>query len=162
MGAVIHVLLNHFKSQSGKGDGGDKRKRQASEVRKIVNGLVTQGLHVVVLGDLNEGPSGSGTQAANLSPLFDNNSLLVDCYSLANFQVGNRPGTFDSCGWRNRLDYILISQSLVPQFDKGAVFREGLWGSRQTRPDKWATYPEITKSSEQASDHAAVYVDLNI
>jgi endonuclease/exonuclease/phosphatase family metal-dependent hydrolase len=159
-GTVVHVLVNHFKSQSG--GGGEKRKRQATEVRRIVNALVAQGQHVVVLGDLNEGPSGAGSQAANLSPLFDNNSPLVDCYSLANFQVGNRPGTFDSCGWTNRLDYIFISQSLAPCFDKGAVFREGLWGTRTTRPTKWTPYPEITKSSEQASDRAAVYINLSI
>jgi endonuclease/exonuclease/phosphatase family metal-dependent hydrolase len=61
-GAVGDVLLNHFKSQSGKGGGGEKRNRQATEVRKIVNGLVAKGEHVVVLGDLNEGPSGAGSQ----------------------------------------------------------------------------------------------------
>ena len=159
-GTVVHVLVNHFKSQSG--GGGAKRQRQAAQVRRIVDGLVAQGQHVIVLGDLNEGPAAAGTQAANLSALFDNNSPLVDCYSLPNFQVGNRPGTFDSCGWRNRLDYILISQSLQPAFRGGRVFREGLWGTRVTRPTNWATYPDMTQSSEQASDHAAVFFDLNI
>jgi endonuclease/exonuclease/phosphatase family metal-dependent hydrolase len=51
-GVVIHVLVNHFKSQSG--GGGAKRKRQAKAVRKIVNELVQAGAHVVVVGDLNE------------------------------------------------------------------------------------------------------------
>jgi len=156
----VHVLGNHFKYQSG--GGGSKRQRQAAEVRRIVDGLVAQGQHVVVLGDFNEGPATAGSQAANLSALFDNNSPLVDCYALPTFQVGNRPGTFDSCGLRNRLDYILISQSLLPNFTGGGVFREGLWGSRKTRPTAWNTYPDITKSSEQASDHTAVFVDLNI
>jgi endonuclease/exonuclease/phosphatase family metal-dependent hydrolase len=110
-GTLGRVLVNHFKSQPG--GGGEKRNRQATEVRKIVNGLVAQGEHVVVLGDLNEGPSGAGTQAANLRPLYDNNSPLVECYSLANFQVGNRPGTFDSCGWTDRLDQIFISRTLT-------------------------------------------------
>jgi endonuclease/exonuclease/phosphatase family metal-dependent hydrolase len=159
-GTVVHVLVNHFKSQSGGGD--VKRQRQASEVRRIVDGLVAQGHHVVVLGDLNEGPAGAGGQPENLAALFENNSPLVDCYSLPAFQVGSRPGTFDSCGWRNRFDYILISQSLQPNFTGGGVFREGLWGSRVTRPTNWSTYPEMTKSSEQASDHALVYIDLNI
>src|SRR5437773_971142 len=45
-GTVLHLLVNHFKSQSG--GGGAKRKRQAAEVRRIVNGLVAQGQHVVV------------------------------------------------------------------------------------------------------------------
>ena len=159
-GTVVHVLVNHFKSQSG--GGGAKRRRQAAQVRSIVDGLVAQGQHVVVLGDLNEGPTTIDSQADNLRALFINNSPLVDCYGLAGFQVGNRPGTFNSCGLRNRLDYILISQSLQPYFTGGEVFREGLWGSRVTRPTAWATYPDMTRSSEQASDHAAVFIDLNV
>jgi endonuclease/exonuclease/phosphatase family metal-dependent hydrolase len=159
-GTTVHVLVNHFKSQSG--GGGTKRQRQATAVRTIVDGLVAQGEHVIVLGDLNEGPAAVGSQAVNLAALFDNQSPLVDCYSLPGFDVGNRPGTYDSCGIRNRLDYILISQSLVPSFSGGGVFRNGLWGSRVTRPTNWITYPEMTNSSEQASDHAAVFVDINL
>lgn len=159
-GTTVHVLVNHFKSQSG--GGGAKRQRQAAEVRRIVDGLVQQGSHVVVLGDLNEGPPAAGSQAPNLSSLFDNNSPLVDCYSLPGFNVGNRPGTYDSCGLRNRLDYILISQSLQASFTGGGVFRKGLWGSRVTRPTDWDTYPDMNDSSEQASDHSAVFIDLNV
>jgi endonuclease/exonuclease/phosphatase family metal-dependent hydrolase len=159
-GVVIHVLVNHFKSQSG--GGGAKRKRQAKAVRKIVNELVQAGAHVVVVGDLNEGPAAAGGQARNLAALFKNNSPLIDCYSLPGFDLGNRPGTFDSCGLRNRLDYIFISQSLQPYYASGRVFRKGLWGSRVTRPTLWETYPEITSSKEGASDHSAVVIELNI
>jgi endonuclease/exonuclease/phosphatase family metal-dependent hydrolase len=159
-GAVLHVLVNHFKSQSG--GGGEKRRRQAVAVRDIVNGLVAAGKHVVVLGDLNEGPASEGTQAPNLEALFNNNSPLIDCYSLTGFDVGPRPGTFDSCGLRNRLDYIFLSKSLEPMFTGGGLFRKGLWGSRITRPTAWVTYDEMTQSVEQASDHAAVFVELNI
>jgi hypothetical protein len=108
-----------------------------------VNGLVQQGEHVVVLGDLNEGPVAEGTQAVNLISLFDDNSPLVDCYSLPGFDIGNRPGTFDSCGLRNRFDYILFSQSLQPLVTGGGVFRMGLWGSRVTRPTDCETYTEM-------------------
>jgi endonuclease/exonuclease/phosphatase family metal-dependent hydrolase len=159
-GAVLHVLVNHFKSQSG--GGGPKRLRQATKVREIVNGLIQQGKQVVVLGDLNEGPPAAGSQAPNLAPLFNDNSPLTDCNSLGGFDVGARPGTFDSCGLRNRLDYIFLSGGLRQSFHRGAVFRKGLWGGRKTRPTDWATYPEMTESVEQASDHAAVYVELNI
>jgi endonuclease/exonuclease/phosphatase family metal-dependent hydrolase len=109
---VIHVLVNHFKSQSG--GGGAKRKRQAKAVRKIVDELVKAGAHVVVVGDLNEGSTVSGSQAPNLARLFKDKSPLIDCYSLPVFDVGNRPGTFDSCVLRNRFDYIFISKSLRP------------------------------------------------
>lgn len=158
-GDVIFVLVNHFKSQSG--GGGAKRRRQAAEVRRIAKRLTDQGDHVVVLGDLNEGPTSSGP-AVNLKKLFESSSPLVDCYSLAGFDVGPRPGTFDSCGRRNRLDYILISRSLQPKFQGGKIFRDGLWGGRKTRPTAWTTYPQMTKSVEQASDHAAVYIDLDL
>src|SRR6266540_6907705 len=52
-GAVIHVLVNHFKSQSG--GGGAKRKRQAERLREIVDNLVAGGQSAVVVGDFNEG-----------------------------------------------------------------------------------------------------------
>jgi endonuclease/exonuclease/phosphatase family metal-dependent hydrolase len=159
-GTMIHVLVNHFKSQSG--GGAQKRQRQAIEVRRIVNDLVAQGQHVIVLGDLNEGPAVAGSQAENLVDLFNNDSPLVDCYWIPDFDIGNRPGTFDSCSLRKRFDYILISQSLRLKFIGGGVFRKGLWGSRKTRPTAWTTYQSMTKSIEQASDHAAVFVDLNI
>lgn len=89
-GAVVHVLVNHFKPQSG--GGGPKGQRQAAEVRRIVDLLVAQGHHVVVLGDLNEGPATAGSPATSLTGLFVNNSPLVDCYALPTFQVGNRAG----------------------------------------------------------------------
>ena len=159
-GQVLHVLVNHFKSQSG--GGGPKRLRQATAVREIVDGLVAAGEHVIVMGDLNEGPPNENTHVTNFDPLYTNQSPLVDCYSLAGFNPGARPGTFDSCGIRNRLDYILISQGLVNVFDSGEIFRMGLWGTRQSRPTNWQTYVDMTRSEEQASDHAAVVINLNL
>jgi hypothetical protein len=114
------------------------------------------------VGDLNEGPAVAGSQARNLIRLFKYNSPLIDCYSLPGFDLGNRPGTFDSCVLRNRLDYIFISKSLQPYYTAGRVFRKGLWGSRPKRPTLWETYPEITASQEGASDHSAVVIELNI
>ena|SRR5215203_260388 len=159
-GTVVHVLVNHFKSQSG--GGGSKRRRQANKVRQIADNLIQQGKHVVVMGDLNEGPAAQTTQAVNLVGLYNNNSQLIDCYSLAQFDTGTRPGSYDSCGLGNRLDYIFISQSLQPFFTGGGLFRKGLWGSRQSRPTNWDTYPEMTRSVEQASDHSVAFVELDI
>ena len=66
------------------------------------------------------------------------------------------------CGLRNRLDYIFLSKSLEASFRGGAVFHKGLWGDRVTRPTAWEAYPETTRSAEQASDHSAVFVDLDL
>jgi endonuclease/exonuclease/phosphatase family metal-dependent hydrolase len=131
-------------------------------VRKIADFLVNQGKKVVVLGDFNEGPSDEASPPENLATLFDTEGQLVDCYSLPDFDIGKRPGTYGSCGITNRFDYILISKNLSGKYRGGTVFRNGLWGDRKTRPTEWKTYDEITESSEQASDHAAVYIDLDI
>ena len=159
-GRCVHVLVNHFKSQSG--GGGPKRARQAARVRQIVDEIVAIGQSAVVLGDLNEGQADEHTPAANFAPLFDSQGPLVPCYSLPGFDTGSRPGTFDSCGIRNRLDYIFVTRDLVPAVTGGGLFRRGLWGSRKTRPTEWDTYPEMTSGIQQASDHAAVFVDLKL
>jgi endonuclease/exonuclease/phosphatase family metal-dependent hydrolase len=159
-GTVVHVLVNHFKSQSG--GGGELRLRQATAVRGFVDDLVAAGEHVVVLGDLNEGSPSEDQPPANLAPLFDPDGPLVSCFDLDGFDVGSRLGTYDSCGIRNRLDYILLSHDLVPSFTGGQVFRRGLWGSRKTRPTAWETYDDMTAGEHQASDHAALVVELDL
>lgn len=78
------------------------------------------------------------------------------------FDIGDCPGTFDPCGLRNRLDYLLLSHSLAPAFVSGQVYRKGLWGSRTTRPGRWDTYPEMTTAVHQASDHAAITTTLDL
>ncbi len=159
-GTVIHVLVNHFKSQSG--GGGPKRRRQARAVRDIAKRLVDAGQHVVVLGDLNEGPKVGRTRAENLAPLYDTSSPLVDCWSLDQFDDGGRPGTYDACGLSNRLDYIFLSRSLADRVSAGGVFRKGLWGARKSRPNKWDTYAEMLEGAHQASDHACLWVELDV
>jgi endonuclease/exonuclease/phosphatase family metal-dependent hydrolase len=162
-GATVWVLLNHFKSQSG--GGGAKRHRQAQGVRNIVDGLLAAGQrNVVVMGDLNEGPAAQGQLPANLVPLFEPTSPLVDVYTLATFNAGPRPGSFQSCGIRNRLDYILLSQDLAALVVNGGIERHGLWGDPQNvhPPAQWAIYPDITSPDHAASDHAAIFVDVDI
>ncbi len=160
-GKSIRLLINHFKSQSG--GGGAKRLRQSTKVREIVDGLVGAGKHVIVLGDFNEGQPAEGQPPTNLPKLFEAGGPLTSVWDLPAFDKGPKPGTFDNCSISNRLDYILLSPDLVPKVAGGAVFRKGLWGStRKTRPTAWETYPEMTVGNEQASDHAAIYVDLNL
>lgn len=161
-GTTLQVLVNHFKSQSG--GGGAKRLRQATAVRTIADQLIAQGEHVVMLGDLNEGPRTGKPHADNLAPLYTNASPLVECWSHANFNDGGRPGSFDSCGLSNRLDYIFLSQSLANLMTAGAPFRTGLWGDRKTRPTNWPTYTDGTmeEKAHQASDHSWVWVEVNV
>jgi endonuclease/exonuclease/phosphatase family metal-dependent hydrolase len=160
---TVRVLLNHFKSQSG--GGGEKRARQAKGVRRIVDQLVASSeKNLIVMGDLNEGPDGQGNPAKHFAPLYAPTSPLVDVFSLPAFDPGPRPGTFQSCSTTNRLDYIFVSKDLAPKVVGGGIERHGLWGDPATKnpPKAWDIYPGITNSSEAASDHAAVFVDIDI
>jgi endonuclease/exonuclease/phosphatase family metal-dependent hydrolase len=164
-GSTVRVLINHFKSQSG--GGGSKRRRQAEGVRKIVDRLVADGQqNMVVIGDLNEGPEAVGQTAVNLAPLYGSNSPLVDVYSLPVFDLGPKkvPGTFQSCGIRDRLDYVFVSRALAPLVTAGGIERHGLWGTptNVNPPSQWEIYPDITRSEHAASDHGAIWVDLNM
>jgi len=75
-----------------------------------------------------------------------------------------RPGTFQSCTLDNRLDYILLSPELAETVTDGGVFRKGVWGTPTNikPPSRWTIYPEITSSRQAASDHAAVWIDLDL
>ena len=116
-----------------------------------------------MLGDLNEGPPTGGSQAPNLAAALQQQQPACSTatrYTGSTWAAG--PGTYDSCGLRNRLDYILLSTSLQQKFSGARCSARDSGASRKTRPDDWATYPDMTESVEQASDHAAVYVELNI
>ena len=120
------------------------------------------------MGDLNEGPDADAPNqpAQNLAPLYGPNSPLVDAYSIAGFNVGNRLGSFQNCHITNRLDYIFVSQALAGLVAGGGLERHGLGNSDEQEPSNpltyWELYGDLTRAEEAASDHAAIFVDINI
>jgi len=161
----VRVLLNHFKSKSGTTNTAAKRKRQSDGVRAIVDGLVAAGeTYFIVMGDLNEGPAKAGKTPPDLGALYDPTGPLVSVYDLPGFDTGPRPGTFGSCRIDERFDHILISRALAPHVTGGGIERHGLWGAATNKnpPTMWETYPEITEPQQAASDHAAVYIDVDL
>lgn len=166
-GAEILVLGNHFKSQSfSSGNPDPLRTRQSTRVREIYDELRAAGATLIaILGDFNKGPDPQNpTHHPTLEPLLDPGTPVVNVYDLPGFDLGPRPGTFQSCSLRNRLDYILLSPELAATATTGGIFRKGLWGtpSNINPPRDWAIYPEIDSARQAASDHAAIYVDLDI
>lgn len=166
-GNEIFVLLNHLKSQSfSSGNPDPLRTRQANRVREIYDDLLAEGaVNIAILGDFNKGPDRTDpAHHPTLESLLDPGTPLVNVYDLPGFDVGPRPGTFQSCSLGNRLDYILLSPELAAAATTGGVFRRGLWGNpkNKNKPSDWQIYDEITSSRHAASDHAAVFVDLDI
>ena len=174
-GVDLFLLLNHLKSQSfSSGNPDPLRTRQSREVRAIYDRLRAEGAEfVAVLGDFNKGPDPDDPDRhPTLEALFAQGSPLVDAYGHPKFTGlfdvkdvdRQRPGSFQSCSLRNRLDYLLLSPELAERVTDGGVFRKGLWGNPKNvnPPTRWSVYPEITASRHAASDHAMVWVDLDL
>ena len=52
-------------------------------------------------------------------------------------------------------------KTLFAKATGGGVFRKGVWHGSRTR-DPWDIYPTMTSEVQQASDHAAIYADLDL
>ena len=138
-GADLYLLLNHFKSQSFSSGNPDplavpavrpgardlrpaarRRRQPRRDPRRLQQ------------GPGHRDPSHHPT----LEPLLDPGTPLVDAYDLPGFDVGPRPGSFQSCSLRNRLDYILLSPDLAATATGGGVFRKGCGAPRRTRTNR--------------------------
>ncbi|MBY6240750.1 endonuclease/exonuclease/phosphatase family protein [Methylosinus sp. Sm6] len=155
-GNALHVLVNHFKS---KGFGSQttsnlRRQRQAARVKQIYARLRESETYVAVIGDLNDTPD-----SAPLVPLLRQTDLK-DISEHASFDDGGRPGTFANGTAANKIDYILLSPALFDAARAGGIFRLGVWGGRNGT--LFPHYPEITRAVEAASDHAAIWADIDI
>jgi exonuclease III len=54
----------------------------------------------------------------------------------------------------NKIDYLLLSPALFDRVKGGGIFRKGVWGG--------TNYEEMTKAVHAASDHAAIWADIEL
>lgn len=151
-GGSLLLMVNHFKSKRGGGDA--KRKLQAERVAAIYKERRKEGWdRIVVAGDLNDTPD-----SKPLEPLVAKTDLK-DAGTHKGFAWGERNGTFETSN--NQIDFLLLSPTLYKLVKAGGVNRTGVWhGPRVKNP--WAMLPTLTAPEQAASDHAAVWVDLDI
>jgi len=157
-GKTLLLLINHLKSKGfgTQTDSNAKRLRQAERVREIYDGHRQAGMkHIAIIGDFNDTPD-----SAPLAPLITQGSSLRDISVHPNFQDDGRPGTFGNGAKSQKIDYILLSPELFDQVQHAEVFRKGVWGGKNG--DLFPHFPEMTSPIHAASDHAALFVDLNI
>jgi endonuclease/exonuclease/phosphatase family metal-dependent hydrolase len=152
------ILVNHLKSKGyGKpADSNARRKAQATRVREIYDRRKSEGIeHVVILGDFNDTPDNDP-----LSPLLGNGSDLRDITEHSLFESDGRPGTYGNGTASNKIDYILLSPSLFDLVSKGGIWRKGVWGGKNG--DLFPHYDEMKNVTHAASDHAAIWADIDI
>lgn len=156
-GETLWVMVNHLKSKGyGSKSSSDARRRlQAQRVREIYQQRVQEGHRLIAIaGDFNDTPESDA-----LAPLLQESDLR-DAFTHPRFDQGGYPGTWGNCAASNKLDYILLSPALWDKVQAGGVIRKGMWPG--VRPVKWEAYPEMTAPEHAGSDHAALWVDLDI
>jgi hypothetical protein len=107
-----------------------------------------------VLGDFNDTPT-----SAPLRPLLKQTDLK-DISTHPSFTNDGRPGTFRNGTKNEKIDYLLLSPALFSNVIGGSVFRTGVWGGKNGT--LWPIYNTMTRPIHAASDHAAIYADVNI
>jgi endonuclease/exonuclease/phosphatase family metal-dependent hydrolase len=157
-GNTLLVLVNHFKSKGyGKpAESAAKRLRQATRVRAIYEAKAQEGYdYVAIVGDLNETPSNTP-----LTPLLRQGSALIEVMGHPKFVGDGRPGTYGNGTASNKLDYVLLSPKLAQKVQQGGIERRGVCGGKHgTLFPHLAT---IKSAQDAASDHAALWVELDI
>jgi endonuclease/exonuclease/phosphatase family metal-dependent hydrolase len=156
-GNRLVVMVNHLKSKGygSQASSNARRQAQAERVKEIYEGLIDDGTELIaVIGDFNDTPA-----SAPLAPLLADTDLQ-DAFLHPSFEDGGFPGTYGSATAGNKIDYLLLSPKLFDKVTGGGVWRKGMWPG--VRPKKWDVYDEITRPEEAASDHAAIWVDLDI
>jgi len=150
------VLVDHFKSKGyGSQTAADARRlRQAARVKEIYDALRAHAPYIAVIGDLNDTPDSKA-----LAPLLRQTDL-ADISEHKAFDDGGRPGTFGNGAAAGKIDYILLSRALFAAARGGGIVRLGVWGGRNGT--LFPHYPEITKSVEAASDHAAIWAEIEL
>jgi endonuclease/exonuclease/phosphatase family metal-dependent hydrolase len=155
-GNELLVLVNHLKSKGfGSPASSDaKRRRQALRVRKIYERLRQQGYELIaVVGDLNDTPD-----SKPLAPLLRTD--LQDITAHGSFNSDGHPGTYKEGRSGDKIDYVLLSPALFERTRAGGIYRKGVWANR--RGDRFTHYDEITQESQAASDHAAIWADIDV
>jgi predicted extracellular nuclease len=152
------ILVNHLKSKGfgNQADNDKRRKAQAQRVRDIYDQRRSEGVDLIaVVGDFNDTPDSDP-----LKPLLKNGSDLKDIFEHPNFHGDSRPGTFGNGAASSKIDYILLSPALFAKVTGGGIERRGVWGG--INGTLFPHFDEITKAIEAASDHAAIFADINL
>ncbi|MFM9696658.1 endonuclease/exonuclease/phosphatase family protein [Streptomyces europaeiscabiei] len=151
-GEPLWILGNHFKSKGfGRAAENDKRRKaQAKRVREIYEAALDRSSRVVVAGDLNDFLA---------SPPI---KLLLDAglrEAMTHESYGNNPPGTHGTGKRDeqKLDYLMFSPELWDRVTHVGVERRGIWA-----PRTFESFTTVTSKADQASDHAALFADLDL
>jgi len=155
-GQSLHLLCNHFKSKSGGETATDpRRRRQAERVAEILGEYdLTRDL-LIVAGDLNDTPTRNP-----LRPLLD----LPHLHDVLALQFPSDAAARWTYHFRDvqQIDYILVSEPLKNAFAKAGVERRGIYRLAQITGGAEREFDTVTRWTDAASDHGAVWAEFTL
>ena len=154
-GDLLILIGNHFKSKRNGDDqhSKDRRQRQAAGAAQIYVEARKRSPYAVVAGDFNDTPD-----SVPLQPLLNvpsPNDKLNDVTAHPSYQ--GLPGTYGTGLKSGKFDYILLPPELWSNVQAVNAERRGTY-----HPRKWIPYDTVTSEKNQASDHACLWVDLDL
>jgi endonuclease/exonuclease/phosphatase family metal-dependent hydrolase len=162
-GKTLNVLCNHFKSRGYDFDGtsDQKRQRQATRVAEILGQYDLTKDWVMVAGDFNDNPA-----SAALQPLLSVQNLH-DVLELQFPGDAMQRWTYHFNQFE-QIDFILVSKALKGKFRKAGVERRGMFELEKLTTASGGLveiekeYDSVTRSSDAASDHGAVWAEFDL
>jgi endonuclease/exonuclease/phosphatase family metal-dependent hydrolase len=155
-GEPLLLMVNHLKSKGygSQEDSNERRKLQAERIAELYDARRAEGRkRIMIAGDLNDTPD-----SKPLASLVQDKDL-EDAGKFKGFEWGERRGTYGS--GKDQIDYLLMTPELFATVKAGGVFRKGVWHGPRTK-DPWEMLPTLTKEIEAASDHAAIWAELDL
>ncbi|MFB9464312.1 endonuclease/exonuclease/phosphatase family protein [Streptomyces cinereospinus] len=148
-GTPLVLLGNHLKSKAN--DDPVLRLAQARRVAEIYEAARERTPHVAVAGDLNDHPESEPVEA-----LLDTG--LRDAMSHSAYR--GVPGTYAPCDTEQRkIDYLLFPPPLWHRVQHVGLETRGIFWFP---PPEIKHFDEVTSKATAASDHAALYADLDM
>ncbi|MFC4504833.1 MULTISPECIES: endonuclease/exonuclease/phosphatase family protein [Streptomyces] len=145
-GTPLVILGNHLKSKFH--DDPELRLAQATRVAEIYRAAMERTPHVIVAGDLNDTPDSDTAMVLR-------DTGLRDVMSHRTYR--GLPGTHGECkSERDKLDYLLLSPELWPEIQHVGLETRGIFA------DDIKAFDTVTSKANAASDHAALYVDVDL
>lgn len=154
----LTLMQNHFKSKLGaEGESNDRRQAQASRVKAILEERYDLDRDwVVISGDFNDTPDSSALQPLLSLP------GLTDVLTLKDQGPdGIWTYYYSRDKAKNQIDYILVSKALLPFIKDAGVERRGIAGIAELTDGRVQPLPGVTSWRNAASDHAAVWAELD-
>lgn len=152
-GGSLLLMVNHFRSKIG---GGIERRREQSErAAEIYEERRGEGWdRIAIAGDLNDTP-----ESKSLEPLIAETDLKdAGTHKDFDWRKDEGEGTYED---GDQIDYLLLSPALFDAVEAGGVNRRGIW-KKSNLGDEQKMLKTLTDPIEAASDHAAIWVDLNV